>query len=522
MRITKPSAGISAAKTTSSAKATVAPTETSSDKKAAQPTATSTEQSAKPSSSSFATRLRKRIFCAIAFVLVVCALNTLCMRIFIPYASWSFISWDAYHEAPQVTELITGSSFAERDIQSPMLASELGEETYNIAVPYQSIEDSFSAIQQAKETRNIRSVILGVRYESFTKDPAQGIKTHSIFSTAAYKLQHPKAFLDDFFNTVLNPKTIKTPDSINYAFPWIYHMSNTDKGIVQNIYDWLSGKSRVASCFEQFPNWHYLGYGYGNYTGHQDFTENDQGGTHSLPLGDLDPTIVEHFRKICAYCKDNNIRLNVVSVPHQSFDIVSFGDRYPELMRPLQAIAEDSGARWIDFNFMRDNEYRNTPDDFVDSEHLNLRGAQKLTRVLADILKSDDPDKQQRTLMYSYDEWGQVAASYRGVRLVRVSKYVENGVVQGKITGYYVAGTPARYQILAKKIDPSNMGRHAHFAAQAAFDTDNNYRVVRDWSSDTDFSISGLEPGSYSFIVRATPTMPSLPDQTYCRFVANV
>ena len=81
-----------------------------------------------------------------------------------------------------------------------MLASELGEETYNIAVPYQSIEDSFSAIQQAKETRNIRSVILGVRYESFTKDSAQGIKTHSIFSTAAYKLHHPKAFLNDFFS----------------------------------------------------------------------------------------------------------------------------------------------------------------------------------------------------------------------------------------------------------------------------------------------------------------------------------
>lgn len=100
---------------------------------------------------------------------------------------------------------------------------------------------------------------------------------------------------------------------------------------------------------------------------------------------DMDSSVtytLEYVEKIAEFCRTEGIRLVFVTAP--SFD------RYLEEIGPydmahqyVQELADDFGVPYLDFNLCRDEYLSLGEECFIDVDHLNGQGAEKLTRLLA-------------------------------------------------------------------------------------------------------------------------------------------
>jgi hypothetical protein len=89
---------------------------------------------------------------------------------------------------------------------------------------------------------------------------------------------------------------------------------------------------------------------------------------------------VEWFLKIIEYCDDNDIDLLLIKTPKSNWSLAKHNG--------VQHLADEYGLDFLDFNFdamLKEIGY-NYGQDMWDQEHLNIRGADKLTDYLADYL----------------------------------------------------------------------------------------------------------------------------------------
>ena len=90
------------------------------------------------------------------------------------------------------------------------------------------------------------------------------------------------------------------------------------------------------------------------------------------------------FQRIFDICAENNVSLYIIAPPHTSEYLRHLDPAYKkDYMNALNSVTGE--ADFWDFNDMDIFE----PDDFLDSDHLNEKGAEKFTMVLKDILSGD-------------------------------------------------------------------------------------------------------------------------------------
>lgn len=99
---------------------------------------------------------------------------------------------------------------------------------------------------------------------------------------------------------------------------------------------------------------------------------------------DLLPNIaaLEH---VCALLKRRNVSVVFITVPthHTYYDQMNV-TTYKRMQETIKQISEKDGVPY--FNYLRDDRF--TTEDFVNSDHLNQRGAEKFTRILnEDVVK---------------------------------------------------------------------------------------------------------------------------------------
>ena len=364
----------------------------------------------KKSAPSFKQRFIRRCVVALIFMMVFCLINFVLLCAYIPYSSWSLISWEAFDKAPYVDTIVTGSSYAERTINPNILDDKLGYTTYNIAVPYQSLHDSFHAIKKAHETRGISRVVLGLRHETLCNDSNErDLKRHAIFTTGYVSDISVVYYLRDMFDTVFDPQYFGKRDSLNYPVLWGYHLRQ-DAEPLYNLTQRLISSDRIADSVARYCTWHYYGKGYGNYNNTQKSFNKNSG--LPFPFGTLSDTHMKTYEDICKYCKENNIELITVVTPYPSFTFTGDKGNYPTMMKPLEKIAETYGSFYIDLNLVKNNKYRLSMKHFHDVEHVNTYGADRATALVTDILSHEDPQARMHELLYTYDQWDECCKSY--------------------------------------------------------------------------------------------------------------
>lgn len=91
---------------------------------------------------------------------------------------------------------------------------------------------------------------------------------------------------------------------------------------------------------------------------------------------------LSYIEKIVEYCKEQGIQLIFVTAP--SFDqyLEAVGP-YDEAYEYIKNLAESYGVTYLDFNLCKKEYLDLQEDSFLDVDHLNGRGAQTLTALLA-------------------------------------------------------------------------------------------------------------------------------------------
>jgi hypothetical protein len=92
------------------------------------------------------------------------------------------------------------------------------------------------------------------------------------------------------------------------------------------------------------------------------------------------PGNVALLEKLTVYLRAHHIRLILLSVPvTPEFQSVLHRDAYARMQDTVSVFAATHGLHYA--NYMTDDRFR--PADFRDSNHLNYRGAEKFSRIVA-------------------------------------------------------------------------------------------------------------------------------------------
>ena len=114
---------------------------------------------------------------------------------------------------------------------------------------------------------------------------------------------------------------------------------------------------------------------------------------------------LEYIEKIVRLCEKEGIRLVFVTAP--SFD------RYLEAVGPygeaheyIQNMADGFGVPYLDFNLCRNEYLALGEDNYLDVDHLNGKGAEQLTQLLAEISqKAEDKASWQELIDEYFNAW---------------------------------------------------------------------------------------------------------------------
>lgn len=92
---------------------------------------------------------------------------------------------------------------------------------------------------------------------------------------------------------------------------------------------------------------------------------------------------LSYIEKIVSFCKKEDIRLVFVTAPSL--------DRYLEAVGPyepvhdfVQELADSYGIEYLDFNLAKKEYLSLSGEDYIDVDHLNASGAEKLTKLLTE------------------------------------------------------------------------------------------------------------------------------------------
>lgn len=96
----------------------------------------------------------------------------------------------------------------------------------------------------------------------------------------------------------------------------------------------------------------------------------------------------ENLQNIMAYCEKNQIELHFFSAPMSDFRLVSLHN-YDEYVQEISSYLESFGYDYYDFNLCKPEYLSLNETDFIDDNHLNRQGADKVTTLICNIMNGD-------------------------------------------------------------------------------------------------------------------------------------
>ncbi len=389
---------------------------------------------------------RRAIEVAVIVLLIVAA-NVLTNLGFELYSSLANVMWDEYRAAGEgIDTVVVGSSTAQRALDPGVLDAALGTSTFSMATPAQPLDDSYTAARQAIEDHHVRRVILAVDYESISTVEWPG--SHVAFTRAKMQGEPLPQAVADYGRLLTSASFFDGPDSICALFPWGYnHVELDARHILTNLRDRLSGTAPVEAAERVMNGWTYYGKGYGNYDGVLDYsTAQDHISVKGDEPAGFDQQGLDWIQDICDLCRENGVELVVVATPRPAFNVLAYGDAYPEQMSRLESVVEEGGGTLIDANMAKSSWYTPEDTDFYDGEHLNHDGAARFSQAFAQALATLDAGGSVSDLTYPYDQWDGYLASIDAISAVTATTTLEETDTVVTATAYTGSSVQVEYR----------------------------------------------------------------------------
>lgn len=306
---------------------------------------------------------------------------------------------------PEIDTVILGASHARSAIDPQKIDDINDTDSFSLAIPGETIKDSYYVLQEACRSKDIKTVILDVDYQYWMSPQEEGYFQEA-FIYNQLEWSSPVKWRYMFENcTNLDIRNALTKRNVYLCTPG---------SAVDNAKQKMSDSYKEADIYSiEVPdaNGPYAGKGFfkrdvsGSKPGGEAYVETWVGRENS----GLSPLVTGYFEKIKKYCDDNDIELICVTSPITPSVMKKLG------MGKVDSIFEEyfdeNDVTYYNFNKARLDVLSRRDEDYGDQEgHMGGKLAEQYSEVLAKVLKEHFNNTLDETA-YFYDTFDQMYAS---------------------------------------------------------------------------------------------------------------
>lgn len=324
---------------------------------------------------------RKRI-CKVAGILLVFLLCVTYLTDILTmkwkYPCYESVIPDRFYDVEKntVEVCVLGSSQVVYGISGMELYGDYGISAYSLGTALQPMQASYSWLKECRKTQDIRLVVLDMSMLYEYSDEARYRQAYDNMKLSVDKLRElywhcqSRENSDPFLSYIF--KIIKYHTRWNVLDEDDFTILSQDHPIFRGNYAYAVNEKVSLDKIA-----------YDNDEENPDLT--------------MYPEQLEYFKKIAGYCEDNDIELLLIKTPKSDWSLTKH--------LQTEELAQEMGLDFIDFSSLEMIETLglDVDLDFRDNEHLNLRGAVKLSRYLGQYIK-DHYELTDFRQMEGYDD----------------------------------------------------------------------------------------------------------------------
>lgn len=323
-----------------------------------------------------------KILCTAAVVLgLLCMIVKLCNYLVIDDTnSYTRLTLHEFYESDEeIDTIFLGTSHCFRAYDPVLYEKLTGESAFNLGSSSQNIDTSYFLLKEALKYQDIQKVYLDIYhiFLFFNPDNRELVEANIIsdymrpsinklnfilkrsssehYTNSLMPFRREWQLLGDFEYLKENIEKKKQDSYKNYD-PVIYDDEQyIEKGFVASyaeldpdVYEWIPKSEKVD-------------------------------------LSDDTSFAMRYLEKIVALCEKENIELIFLTAPSYK-EYLETKDSYEMIHDFVEKIAEEYGVVYWDFNMVSDEMLHMTAENFMDADHLNASGAEKVTGYLAKLV----------------------------------------------------------------------------------------------------------------------------------------
>ena len=325
----------------------------------------------------------KKAIKIVAFILVLAVvLSGVCEVLKFKHADGIY-PLTSFYELPKNScdVMFFGTSHVFEGINPAVIWREQGIPSFALAGSAQPLWSTYYYIKEALKYQNPEVIVLDIDSTYFDEEFQKGDNLGSAYSRMIKNLMGLK-FSKDKWDAIKVGASEEYRLELLLGFP-TYHTRYSELGTQD-----------FSGYWEAYPE-HWKGYV--EHTGHQYFTASDVSkATDRKPMY---PKTEEWLYKIFELCEEENVELLLVSIPYCCSNVEQY------VYNTVEDIAKEEGIPFINCNTNRDLVGIDYGTDLGDDQHLNYKGATKMSSFIGEYLMENYNLSDRRGTSDIYETW---------------------------------------------------------------------------------------------------------------------
>lgn len=324
-----------------------------------------------------------------------------------PAASASGRMWAGFYAENELDTIFVGSSVTQQTFIPDTFSEKMGRKSYNMGTPLQAIPQSMCAIEEAVETHDIKTVILGMgfaslKYESYPE-------AELTFESARARQKGGMQGIVEMLSYMYSDDVRGTMDSINFMFPWLYNredysLSTIKHNVTAKWNDLIEKKQsgdvdKTGGLSKGYRNDDVSVFNYENR-----WIQNSS----DIYGSEFDANMIEALQALMVFCNEKDIELIIINTPRPSFDIVACSEFYEQNQCSILEYCKMYDVDYYDFGLAKPEIFENKLEYFCDFEHLNRQGAEIFCQKLCEFLQRRAAGENMNQYFYSVSEFYEI------------------------------------------------------------------------------------------------------------------
>ncbi len=284
---------------------------------------------------------------------------------------------ELYTSEENIDILFLGSSHCMRTFNCDIGDKLLSLNTFNCGTSSQFLDGSYAMLVEAGKDNSLKEVWVELYYGQLGR-----VTQERTEMTATYILSD---YMPLSFNKLRFLLLASSPEY--YANSFIPVRRSWEKVFTDGYFINLMN----AKFSDAYKNYEYIGSYLGKgFIGSDTYIEPGSY-VHTNDFWSIEPLTnddKENLQNIMRYCEQNNIELHFFSAPMSDFRLVTLSN-YDQYVSEISAYLAQYGYEYYDFNLCKAEYLSLDETDYIDDNHLNKQGADKVTTLICDIINSD-------------------------------------------------------------------------------------------------------------------------------------